>query len=125
MSDRSQKSLEGRWQMVRAIYQGVAAPEEISARTVLELFAASYAVTFDGATTDQGTLEYNESDTMESIRLVGTVGPNAGRTILCLFQQVGERLRICFGLDGILPRDFTAPKDENRYLATYRKISSA
>jgi uncharacterized protein (TIGR03067 family) len=124
MSDRV-VSLEGRWQMVRAFYQGAAAPEEVTARTVLEFSKSSYLVSFDGKPTEEGRLEYSPSGLANSLRLIGTQGTHPGRTILCLFRQVGDRLRICYGLDGVLPADFAVPQGNNRYLATYRRIASA
>jgi uncharacterized protein (TIGR03067 family) len=124
MSVPANAALEGKWQLVRAIYQGAAAPDEITQRTILEISSSSYAIKFDGKTSDRGTLEYVAHEAAKTITLVGQRGTNLGRSIRCIFQHVGERLRICYGLDGVLPSDFTASQGENRYLATYRKIAA-
>jgi len=121
--DSVQNGLEGRWQLVRALYQGVSAPDEIIQRTILEISSSSYVVKFDGKTSDQGSLKFGSSETMKYIVLAGEIGPNEGLTIRGIFQHVGNRLKICYGLDGIVPSEFTTSPTENRYLATYRKIS--
>jgi hypothetical protein len=38
-----------------------------------------------------------------------------------LFQLVGDRLRICYGMDGTAPTGFVSPPGSTHYLATYRR----
>ena len=81
----------------------------------------TYTVLFSGSPADGGRFEFNSSGTTTTLLLQGEVGHNAGRNIPCLFQQVGDRLRICYVLDGTLPSHFGAAPGEARYLATYRR----
>jgi len=120
--DSSDDSLDGHWIMVRAEMGGQRAPELILQQTRMHLTAGRYTVRFDGTITDHGTFEVEETFGSPSLILRGLEGPNAGRTIPCLFQQVGDRMRICYGLDGIAPTAFTAAAGEERYLATYRRL---
>jgi len=115
-------SLDGHWIMVRAEMGGQKAPELILQQTRLLLAAGRYTVRFDGTITDHGIFEIEEAFASPSLILRGLDGPNAGRTIPCLFQHVGDRLRICYGLDGIAPKAFSAASGEERYLATYRRL---
>jgi len=120
--DSRAASLDGHWVMLRAEMGGQKAPELILQQTRLLLAAGRYTVQFDGAITDHGTFEVEATFGSPSLILRGLNGPNAGRTIPCLFQQVGDRLRICYGLDGTAPKAFSAASGEKRYLATYRRL---
>jgi hypothetical protein len=48
-------------------------------------------------------------------------GPNAGRTIPCLYKFNGSVLSICYGLGGIRPDRFKTAKEQQRYLANYQR----
>ena len=108
--------------MVRAELNGDEAPAIIAQRTVLVLSGAQYKVQFDGITSDQGTFEIEPIRRNQKLNLTGTFGPNKGKSLACIFQHVGERLRICYGLDGITPDDFKTAGCQNRYLVTYRRL---
>lgn len=115
--------IDGRWQLVRAKMGGEFAPELVTTNTELELNSGAYSVRFDGKITDRGAYEFNNTAVSKVLILRGFEGTNAGKTIPCLVQHVGDRLRICFGLDGVLPSDFEASKGMNRYLAKYKIIT--
>jgi uncharacterized protein (TIGR03067 family) len=107
--------------MVRAEMNGESAPELIAQRTQLELIGDRYFVRFDGQITDRGTFELSANIEAKTLVLRGKTGPNAGRTIPCIYQLVGDRLRICYGLDGLAPTEFATAEKQPRYLATYRR----
>lgn len=117
--------LEGRWQMIRAELSGELAPELVTAKTVLEFSAGEYRVFYAGELSDRGTCGFLPGAEPRQAELRGAVGPNAGRTIPCIFQLAGDRLRINYGLDGALPTEFRGAADGSRYLVTYRRISGA
>jgi uncharacterized protein (TIGR03067 family) len=114
--------LEGIWEMTRAELAGEEAPEVIVRKTQLELSAGNYCVRFDGCIMDEGTYAAIAGDDQKKLTLIGTSGSNAGRSIPCIYQLVGDRLRVCYGLDGIIPSTFTATCQQ-RYLASYRRKS--
>ena len=114
-------SLDGVWLLVRAEHSGEEAPEMMAEKTELELTHGDYLVRFGGQVTDRGTFELGGTLEMKTMVLHGTEGPNAGRTIPCIYQFVGDRLRVCYGLDGITPNDFTTAHGQHRYLALYRR----
>lgn len=113
--------LDGRWQMVRAELDGEAAPELVAQRTELTFEQGAYVVHFDARIADRGTFELSATLEAKTLILRGRSGPNAGRTIPCIYQLVGDRLRICYGLDGIAPTAFATAARQQRYLATYRR----
>jgi uncharacterized protein (TIGR03067 family) len=113
--------IEGVWQMVRAELGGEVAPGEMVQHTVLELIAGEYRVRYGGEVVDQGTYEVGGVIDLKTILLRGLVGQNAGRTIPCVWQLMGDRLRVCYGLNGVAPTEFTTVSGDERYLATYRR----
>lgn len=113
--------LEGGWEMVRAEMQGESAPELVVNKTVLAFTGERYAVHFAGEVTDRGFFATDPAPTPRRLILRSVEGANAGRTLPCIYQLTGGRLRICFGLDGSAPTGFSAKAGEERYLATYRR----
>jgi uncharacterized protein (TIGR03067 family) len=118
MAGAGPEAMEGVWEMLRAEQSGEPAPEGVAERTTLRLVAGVYEVAFEGAVVDRGAYVIGPART---ITLRGESGPNAGRTIPCLYQLAGDRLRICYGLDGIAPTEFATQPGQPRYLATYRR----
>ena len=114
-------SLLGAWQLVRAELQGEAAPELVVTKTELTFATDAYEVRFAGEIVDRGTFEVRDGTPVAMIILHGSEGPNRGRTIPCIYQMVGDRMRICYGLAGVTPTEFTAAAGEERYLAIYRR----
>jgi uncharacterized protein (TIGR03067 family) len=114
--------IHGVWQMIRAEFEGNAAPELLTTKTTLELADGTYSVWFDGVVSDRGSYVIAEGGGMLVLR--GTNGTNAGRTIRAIYQQVGDRLRVCYGLDGVAPTTFKAEAGSPRYVATYRRATS-
>jgi uncharacterized protein (TIGR03067 family) len=110
-------SLIGRWEMIKAELAGEHAPDLLALRVELELSAGTYAVSFAGKVADRGTYVLEG----EALVLTGTDGPNRGRTIPCILQLAGDRLRVCYGLDGTAPTAFATRAGVQHYLATYRR----
>lgn len=110
-------SLTGTWEMIRAEQNGELSPELVALRVELELTSATYVVRFAGQIADQGTISCDAA----RFTLIGTEGPNAGRTVPCIYQLAGDRLRVCYGLDGIAPTGFSTTAGSAQYLATYRR----
>lgn len=124
--------LLGTWQMVRAEFDGENAPDEVAQHTEIRFTPSHYSVLFAGQTADSGSIEFPPiANLLEGgpahaavaiFSLHGQQGTNAGRTIPCIGQRVGDRLRICFGLAGMLPTEFSTHVGQQRYLATYRLV---
>ena len=107
--------------MVRAELAGEAAPELVTAKTAVELSDGAYFVRFEDEVMDQGTFEVGGPNESPTLHLRGSSGPNAGRIIPCIYQLAGSRLRICYGLGGVAPTEFTTASGDDRYLAVYRR----
>jgi uncharacterized protein (TIGR03067 family) len=104
--------------MVRAELDGESAPELVTTKSSFELRDGGYIMRFDGEIVDRGTLAFGAA--AGSFLLCATEGNNAGRAIPCIYQVMGERLRVCFGLDETAPTQFATRPESRRYLVTYR-----
>lgn len=120
--NRRPHGLEGRWQMIRAEFEGDPAPELITAKTTLEFSGERYAIRFDGEIADTGKFIAGEADARLTLAFTGITGTNAGRKIPAIYQHAGNRLRICFGFAGKCPTHFATTTGSQLYLATYRRI---
>jgi uncharacterized protein (TIGR03067 family) len=117
----SLSTLEGCWQLLRAELAGEAAPSIVSAKTELRLTADTYEVWFEGRIVDRGRYEADDTAPVRTLVLHGLHGTNAGRMIPCLYQLAGDRLRVCYGLDGVTPDAMITRAGDQRYLATYAR----
>lgn len=118
----SENSIDGTWQLVRAELDGEIAHELLTTNTVLELKSGTYTVRYAGEVTDRGSFELPDQAS-STLVMHGSNGPNAGRTIPCLYRRAGDRLRVCFGLDGVAPTTFSSSAEQHRYLAIYRRLN--
>lgn len=114
--------LHGIWELVRAESGGEPSSDLLGLRVELHLTAETYHVHFAGELADQGTYQRGSAEPHQTlIMLGGGAGPNSGRTIPAIYQLVGDRLRVCYGLDGTAPTAFASPVGSTHYLATYRR----
>ncbi|ACB75685.1 hypothetical protein Oter_2403 [Opitutus terrae PB90-1] len=109
--------------MIRAEFAGAAAPELVVACTVLHFTADRYSMVFNGVEADAGSYVAEGDAATRMLTLQADKGPHTGRVVCCIYQLVGDRLRICYGLDGRTPTQFTTQADEPHYLATYRRCT--
>ncbi|MSU60252.1 MAG: hypothetical protein EXS35_19130 [Pedosphaera sp.] len=115
--------IDGIWELVRAELDGEVAPELLALKTEMELSAGAYVVRFDGVVESRGTFTQDGGPEENTLILRGTEGPNAGQVIPCIYQYVGDRLRVCYGLDGVAPTGFVTPAGADQYLASYRRMT--
>ena len=113
--------LDGIWQIVRAELAGEEMPAFVAEKIEVELSGGTYTIRFAGEVSDRGTVMLGSSGGHQAMHLTGVEGVNAGRTIPAIYRHVGDRLRVCYGLDGIAPGAFATGTGQKRYLATYRR----
>lgn len=110
-------SLHGQWHPIRAELDGQPAPALALDSMVFILSESGYTVSFAGEVYDRGTFTH----TPTNLSMTAREGPHAGRVIVAIYQLVGDRLRICYALDGTAPTEFKTAPDSQRYLVTYRR----
>lgn len=113
--------LEGTWIPLKAELAGNAAPQLALSAMKLVIAAGRYAVHFGANVADAGSYCVAAEAEFQTLTLFGEEGTNAGRSIPSIFQLVGDRLRICYGLDGTLPLAFASHTGSKCYLVTYRR----
>lgn len=106
--------------MVRAELDGEVAPDLVVAKSEIEFAAGRYEARFGSETGDRGTFAVGGTTELGTIELQVLEGPNRGRAIPCIYQRRGDRLRVCYGLDGVAPAAFATAPGQRRYLVTYR-----
>lgn len=109
--------IEGIWQPLYAELGGEEAPKMMLEKMEVELTNGTYTVRFGGVAADTGSYVVEAA----GLTLSGMVGPNAGRTIPCIYKFVGETLSICYGLSGHRPRNFFTGGDSLLYLVNYQR----
>ena len=122
MSALTPGPIDGRWQLLRAELDGEDAPDLVLKKTEVILAYGAYEVRFGGEIADRGIFKLGNALNEKTMVLQGVEGPNAGRVIPCIYQHVGERLRVCYGLDGVMPFAFATEPGQQRYLATYSRV---
>ena len=110
--------LEGIWQPLYAEIGGEEAPKMMLEKMEVELAGGQYTVRFGGEIYDYGNYTL---DADGHLTLLGTDGPNAGRTIPGLFKLAGDTLSICYGLAGLRPANFSTGTDPQLYLVNYQR----
>ncbi len=114
-------TLTGTWLPIRAELDGELAPQEALEIIRLILSPDHYQVTFGGESSDEGDFHSREENEDLVFKLTGKKGVNAGRVIRAIARLRGDRLRICYGLDGQHPADFSTAPNSGRYLVNYRR----
>ncbi len=73
---------------------------------------------------DRGEYLVNDSITPRTIDIVGRDGPNAGRSMLAIFELKGDQLTVCYDLDGSKrPQNMQVDEDELLLSITYERAA--
>jgi hypothetical protein len=60
-----------------------------------------------------------------ALDIVGTKGPNQGKTILAIYELTDSNLRICYDLSGkARPKEFKTKADTQLFLVEYKRQKS-
>ena len=110
-------TLLGHWRPVRAELDGQAAPALALERMMFILSEDGYSVSFAGEIYDRGSFTHTDT----TLCMTAQQGPHDGRVISAIYQLVGDRLRVCYSLDGTAPLHFKTEPGSQRYLVTYRR----
>jgi len=122
--DARAESIDGVWLPSSAELAGKPWPEEFRKITRLTINGDQYTLTV-GQSPDKGTLKLDPSTTPKSLDIIGTEGPNKGKTILAIYQLQGDELKICYDLSGkSRPADFKTAAKTKLFLVTYQRGKS-
>jgi uncharacterized protein (TIGR03067 family) len=100
MNDDSPRKLAGAWVPIAASVSG---KELIVAELRVKYFVLDghdYSIIDrSNQVVDRGEYLVNDRATPWTIDIVGRDGPNAGRSMLAIFELRGDRLTVCYNLD--------------------------
>ena len=115
------KALQGTWLPVKAELGGKPMSAEILKTVVLKLNKDNYETTVAGEP-DNGTWTVDVSTKPKGMTVNGVIGPNAGKTLPCIYEIEGDTLRICYDLSGAQrPTEFKTATGTKLYLVTYNR----
>jgi uncharacterized protein (TIGR03067 family) len=114
-------TLDGTWLPATAELGGKLYPDEVRKTIKLVVKGDKYTVTV-GEAVDQGTVKLNPSAKPKEMDILGTDGPNKGRTIPAIYERDGDTLRICYDLGGKgRPTEFKTKEGTKQFLVTYKR----
>lgn len=114
-------NMDGTWIPTSAEIAGKKFPEDILKTMKLTVKEAKYTVVV-GKVMDEGTLKHDLTAKPMTVDIVGTEGPNKGKTILAIFELDGDTLKVCYDLSGkARPTAFETKADSQLFLVTYKR----
>jgi len=115
------KSMDGTWLPSAAELGGEKFPDEVRKTMKLVIDDGKYTVTV-GKNPDRGTVKLDPSKKPKEMDIIGTEGPNNGKTLLAIYEMTDDTLRICYDLSGkARPSEFKTAKDTKLFLVTYKR----
>jgi uncharacterized protein (TIGR03067 family) len=125
MENNAVQGLEGAWVPVDASIAGTPlAVADLRVRYLL-LEGGGYRIV-DGSNhvVDGGEYRVDAAAAPASMDIVGRTGPNAGRTLLAIYELKGDELTVCYDLEGRgRPVDLQAQDDEVLLRITYTRAA--
>ena len=119
--DGDARAIEGLWRPATAELAGQPMAESVRKIISLKLENGNYEV-FVGNEPDHGTYTIDAAAKPKSITVVGTQGPNQGKTFPAIYELQGDTLRICYDLSGAKrPTEFKSVAGTKLYLVTYKR----
>jgi uncharacterized protein (TIGR03067 family) len=113
-------SIQGIWLPSAAEFAGQKFPDEVRKTIKLVVKGDNYTVLV-GTLADKGTFKLDASAKPKAIDILGTEGPNKGKTILAIYERSGDTLRVCYDLDGkSRPTEFKTKEGTKLFLVTYK-----
>jgi uncharacterized protein (TIGR03067 family) len=114
-------TLQGTWLPTAAELGGEKFPDEVRKTIKLVIMDDKYTVNV-GAQVDRGTAKLIPSAKPKAMDITGTDGPNKGKTILAIYEQEGDTLRVCYDLTGkSRPTEFKTKPGTQLFLVTYQR----
>jgi len=118
------KKMQGTWKPATAELAGKPFPDEVLKTMKLVVSDGKYTVTV-GEKTDEGTVKLDPAQEPRALDIVGTKGPNEGKTILAIYELTDATLRVCYDLSGkARPKEFKTKAGTHLFLVEYQRQKS-
>lgn len=114
-------ALDGTWLPSLAELAGEKFPDEVRKTIKLEIKGDQYTVTAGTAEHDREICKRNPSAKPKALDIMGTEGPNKGKTILAIYERKDDTLRVCYDLSGkARPAEFKTAAGSPLFLVEYK-----
>ena len=125
MKENPPRTLEGAWVPVAASVSGQELLVAELRVKYLVLDGHDYSIIDrTNQVVDRGEYLVDTSASPQAIDIVGRDGPNAGRSMLAIFEIEGNRLTVCYDLDGKhRPANMIAQDDQLLLSITYERAA--
>src|SRR5438876_10811255 len=115
------KKLQGTWLPSAAELGGRKWPDEQLKALKLVIADDKYTVTV-GELTDKGNLKLDPNTKPLAMDILGTDGPNKGKTFPTIYELSGDTLKVCYALEGKdRPAKFETKMGSMLFLVTYQR----
>ena len=115
------KAIQGSWAPAKAELGGQPMTDAVLKTISLKLDNGKYEVSVAGAA-DKGTYSLDPTTKPKGMTVIGTEGPNNGKTFPAIYELNGDTLRICYDLSGAKrPTAFSSVAGSQLYLVTYER----
>lgn len=119
------KQMRGTWQLTKGVIAGNSMPEEAVKKLKLELSDGKYKL-LGAESPDEGTWKLYLDKKPYGMDIKGTDGPNKGKTMLCIFELDGDKLKVCYDLAGKKrPEKFESKPKTLHFLAEYKRVKKS
>ena len=112
----------GDWAVETATMNGESMPRDVAATISLFIDATTYIANVGGQV-DKGTVAIRRSTTPMELDITGAEGPNAGKTILAIFEQPdANTLIVCYSFNqSARPTEFSSTAENGQFLVKYNR----
>lgn len=115
------KAMEGDWLAASAELAGTKFPDEIRQAVKLNVKEGAYTVNIGGKV-DKGAIKLDATKNPKTMDLIGTDGPNQGKTFLAIYEITKDGMKICYDLTGKeRPKEFKTEKGATHFLVVYQR----
>jgi uncharacterized protein (TIGR03067 family) len=116
------KEIQGTWLPETAELAGQPFPEQVTKSIRLVLAEGGKYTATVGDRVDEGTTKLDATKKPKTLDIVGTKGPNMGKTFLAIYELKGDTLRVCYDLSGKAhPGEFKTKPNTQLFLVTYHR----
>ena len=113
--------IQGTWIPSTAELGGKPFPDEARKTIKLSVQRNKYTVLV-GKNADRGTIKLNAAAKPKTLDVIGTEGPNKGKTILAIYELGDDSWTIYYDLSGkSRPKEFKTRKDSQLFLVSYKR----
>jgi len=117
------QTIQGTWIPVSAELAGQPLPQQVLSTIQLILTEDRYTAVVAGKK-DVGNLSLRSNQQPRAMDILGTEGPNKGKTILAIYERIGDSLKVCYDLAGkTRPSKFGTNPGTQQFFVLYKRVT--